>query len=173
MTRVRLLLLPALALAVLVAAACGGGDDGSDAATTQTATTSETAATTAETGATASAETAADVIDPRASELASLVEAWYAKADPAVCERMTNRMLEFGWKRKGNAGVRACKRAVEAASPAPGAEVVAATIDGETAEVSVRYELDDSPARDVVRFVRRGGEWKIDAVAGGIAEPEA
>jgi predicted lipid-binding transport protein (Tim44 family) len=143
------------ALIALALAACGGSDDEPPAAGT-----SESSAATAP--ATTAPET--ETIDPAAQELAAVAEAWYARADPAVCERMTNRLLAFGWEKSGKAGVKACKRKLEKAEPAEDVEIVEAEIDGDKAEVTVAYVRKGNEAKDRIHFLRRGGEWRMDEV---------
>ena len=140
-----------LALGVLVpvvATACGGGS-----APDQGSTTTVPAASVTTGGDSASAE------------ITGLVEAWYARADPAVCEEMTAKLLEYGWGKTGEKGVKACRTSIEASDPVADTKVETPKVSGERATVVVAYTLDKKSQRDKIRLVRRDGAWKLDAVS--------
>jgi hypothetical protein len=170
----RLLALTLAALALAVAAGCGGSsatgdaDDQAAAAQPETAPTAEpetAPATTAPETAPASTEAATETVDEAAAEeITTLVEVWYAEADPAVCDRMTHALLDYGWMKTGDAGRAACRKGLEAAAPVEDVEVGTPEISGETAVVVVAYTLEGNRQRDGVELVLRDGEWRLDGV---------
>ena len=170
----RLLALTLAALALAVAAGCGGssatGEAGDPPGATQpgTAPTTEpeTAPPTTEPDtAPAGTDAATETVDEAAAEeIVKLVEVWYAEADPRVCARMTNALLEYGWDKTGNAGRAACRTGLEAADPVADVEVGTPEISGKTAVVVVAYTLQGNRRRDGVELVLRDGEWRLDGV---------
>lgn len=170
----RLLALTLAALALAVAAGCGGSSATGEAGDPPGATQPETAPTTEpETAppttepdtAPAGTDAATETVDEAAAEeIATLVEVWYAEADPAVCDLMTNALLEYGWEMTGDAGRAACRTSLEAADPVTDVEVGTPEISGKTAVVVVAYTLQGNRQRDGVELVLRDGEWQLDGV---------
>lgn len=160
--------LPGLVTVLLVAltlSACSGGRAEVDASP---ATTDERSA---EPAATEDGALATE-LTPSERRAASLVEAWYARADPRVCARMTDRLLEFGWEHRGDRGRRACRASMRQAEPVQAVSIAAVTVDGDAAQVEVSYELDGSRRSDTVLLVRRDGRWLLDEVAAVEDPPE-
>jgi hypothetical protein len=161
----------AAALLALALAACGGGGEGSESSAADSAATATLPATTGESTETTTVETTPATTetspesDPVAADLAALAEAWYAEADPAVCERMTKALLEFGWKKSGQAGVAECKRNLEDANPVQDVAIDEVTVEGNAATVTVSYTLDGDERTDRVHFVLRKDEWLMNEVA--------
>ena len=117
---------------------------------------------TADTGV-AGGDTAAD--GAAAAEITGLVEAWYADADPAVCDRMTDALLDYGWAAKGDEGRKECRTSLEAADPVGDVRVGEPVITGTEAAVAVSYTLDGNEQRDGITLVEIDGSWWLDTVA--------
>jgi hypothetical protein len=107
-----------------------------------------------------------------AGEIKELVTVWYAEANPAVCDFMTDEMLEFGWGKTGDEGRELCRTNLEKADPQEHVSVRRPRVSGDTAEVEVEYGLDDERQFDRVSLVRRNDEWLVDGVvlAGFVSE---
>lgn len=100
-----------------------------------------------------------------AGEIADLARGWYEDADPAVCDHMTERMLDYGWGKTGDAGRAECRALVVKADPAVDVVVGAPSIDGDKATVEVTYGPADDRKADRLHFVLLDGSWNVDAVA--------
>jgi hypothetical protein len=96
--------------------------------------------------------------------LAELVVRWYRDADPAICDRLTDRLLESGWGEAGDPGRQECRATVAAADPLEGVEVEDVSVDRDAAEVVVGYTADGESRSDRLRFVRTTTGWQIDGV---------
>jgi len=77
---------------------------------------------------------------------------------------MTDAMLDYGWNKQGAAGRKACRKALEQASPVDDVVVRRPRITGATATVRVVYTLDDTRRIDRLSFVEQNGRWLIDGV---------
>lgn len=99
-----------------------------------------------------------------AGEIKELVEFWYAEANPAVCEYMTAKMLDFGWGKTGDAGRDLCRTNLAQAEPIENVKVRRPRVNGDTAKVEVVYTLDGERQFDRISLVRRDDEWLIDSV---------
>lgn len=104
--------------------------------------------------------------DPEAERaIKELALRWYRDVDPAVCDSMTDRMLEFGWEKKGAAGRASCRENIAAADPLVDVKVRRPLVNGDRARVTVVYTLDGDRLLDRLTLVRSGDEWLIDRVA--------
>ena len=149
-----------LALGVIVsvvATACGGGSGPE-----QGSSSTVPAVSTRDQGSTATVPAEGG---SESAEITGLVEAWYAHADPAVCEEMTGKLLEYGWGETGAKGVKACRTSIEASDPVANTKVDVPKVSGERATVVVAYTLDKKSQRDKIRLVLRDGAWKLDGVS--------
>lgn len=99
-----------------------------------------------------------------AGEIKELVEFWYAKANPAVCDFMTDKMLEFGWGKTGDKGRELCRTNLAQAAPLGNVAVRRPRVSGDTAKVEVVYTLDGERQVDRISLVRRDDEWLVDDV---------
>jgi hypothetical protein len=112
---------------------------------------------------TGGAESPAD--EAAVAEITALVDAWYADADPAVCDLMTDALLDFGWGATGDAGRAKCRTSLEAADPVGGVQVGTPVISGTEAAVAVSYTLEGNEQRDGITLVEIDGTWWLDTVA--------
>lgn len=104
--------------------------------------------------------------DPAAERaIRELALRWYQDVDPAVCDSMTDAMLEFGWEKKGDAGRRSCRENIAAADPLVDVKVRRPLVNGDKARVTVVYTLDGDRLLDRLRLVRVDGRWLVDRVA--------
>lgn len=99
-----------------------------------------------------------------AAALEDVVRAWYEDADPAVCDHMTDGMLDFGWGATGEEGRAECRANLEAAEPAQDVAVKRARIGERRVTVEVSYATQGGTNVDRVTFVRRGEQWLINRV---------
>jgi hypothetical protein len=99
-----------------------------------------------------------------AADLEAVVQAWYAQADPAVCTRMTDAMLDFGWGEIGDLGRQECQRSLETAAPVEDVVITATDVRERRATVDVSYAVDGGSNVDRVTFILRGGQWLINRV---------
>jgi hypothetical protein len=99
--------------------------------------------------------------------MVSLVQTWYAKPNPAVCDQLTDNFLQTGWGKPGEAGRATCRSDVAKAKPVQAVTVQAPTVTGDKATVKVSYTLKGERRADDFGFVRVGGQWLADSVTGG------
>ncbi len=107
----------------------------------------------------ASSTTSAD------EEIIALARAWYADADPAVCDQMTDAMLGHGWGMHGEEGRNECKKLVGNADPAVDVVVGSPTIDGDHATVEITYGPADDRRVDKLDLLLVSGAWQVDNFA--------
>lgn len=100
-----------------------------------------------------------------AEALVALVRDWYAEADPGICDRLSDRLLERGWEAAGETGRAKCRASVGGAEPVEDVEIEPPEIAGDEARVVVAYTLDGERRADEVTFVRVDGVWLADGVA--------
>jgi hypothetical protein len=101
-----------------------------------------------------------------ADEIRQITLSWYANVDEAVCNVMTDRMLQFGWEKKGEAGRRACRAGLGEATPLEDVEPQTPAIDGEVAVMQVDYGSPGERLYDLLRFALTQEGWKIDGLVG-------
>lgn len=94
--------------------------------------------------------------------LTALVLSWYRDADPAVCEQMTDRFLEFGWNETGDQGRQACRQGVGDAEPVQDVVVATPEIVEDSATLEVSYTLNGQHQVDSLQFVRGDTGWLVD-----------
>lgn len=196
-------LLLALALVTLGAACASGGSDGAPASTAASENAPATTATTAaETGSTAPATTSAEstseaetsgdsgsVASPEAScaedlkpgSVQAIACGWIARADPAVCARMSDRLLGELFGASGSQARSRCESVI-GDLPAPDDPGLVTFTPPEREGKGTTLVLADG-SQDIVyafRFSRSGGRWTIDEVqqlsnagAGGEGSEEA
>lgn len=97
-------------------------------------------------------------------EIAALVTRWYGQAASSVCDSMTNKMLNFGWGKKGTEGRSLCEQALADAQPVVNPVVRKPAVQGEKATVEVVYGPEDERNIDEITLVRRNGAWLLDGV---------
>ncbi len=144
--------------ALTIAAACGGSTGSSEGAEPASTATASPGAQPAPAGS--------------SDEIAGLARSWYEAADPAVCDRMTETMLDSGWGKTGDQGRAECRTLLSKADPAVDVVVGSPTIDGDKATVEVTYGPADNRKIDRLHFVLVGGLWNVDAI-GGVRTPAA
>ena len=170
---IRAVALSLAAVLLLAIVGCGGSSPTAETTGEATVTEPDTVAATTETPgdtgdpetATQAAETGSEVDEAALAEISGLVESWYAEVDPAVCNRMTDDLLAYGWAAKGDAGVKKCRTSLEAAEPVGDVRVGTPVISGAEAAVAVSYTLDGKEQRDGVTLVLVDGAWWLDTVA--------
>jgi hypothetical protein len=100
-----------------------------------------------------------------AGEITALARAWYQDADPAVCDHMTEKMLDDGWGKTGDAGRAECRALVEKADPPVDVVIGSPSIDDDKATVEVTYGPAEDRKIDRLHLVLVDGAWDVDAVA--------
>ncbi len=148
------------AVLALTLAACGSGGKAAGEEPASAAPASTQAAATAASSEPAPA--AAGEISPDQATLTALVLSWYRDADPVVCERMTDRFLEFGWQQTGDQGRQACRQGVGDAEPVQDVVVATPEIVEDSATLEVSYTLDGQQQVDSLRFIRGDTGWLVD-----------
>jgi hypothetical protein len=97
--------------------------------------------------------------------MAALVQDWYAEADPAICSRLTDNLLESGWEEAGDAGRAACRDSVSESDPVDEVAVGPPVVEGDMASVDVVYTLAGERRADRIHFLLVDGDWLADSVA--------
>jgi hypothetical protein len=90
---------------------------------------------------------------------------WYESSDPAICSRLTDKMLDSGWGKTGGDGRAACRSSLAESEPVADVDVGPPVVGGDTATVDVVYNLEGERRADRIHFVLSDGSWLADSVA--------